>query len=195
MSAASVRRSSESAGVCTSTQRDFTLSCANGQLDGPTAPAWRWMVAFRVPMGTAKRGRTIVVVSDILERFEGVRERGPGQWAARCPAHEDRLPSLSVRELDDGTVLLHCFAGCSALDVCRAIGVGFRDLFAKQRVRLADDGERHRFSAAERLELLEHEIGVAFFIAHDFLRDKTIAQGSVQRLAQCLERIARARHA
>jgi putative DNA primase/helicase len=38
-------------------------------------------------------------------------------WSARCPAHDDRNPSLSVRDKDDGGVLVHCFAGCAQRDV------------------------------------------------------------------------------
>src|SRR5262249_10331976 len=32
---------------------------------------------------------------------------------ARCPAHDDRTPSLSVSDGNDGKVLVHCHAGCS----------------------------------------------------------------------------------
>lgn len=34
------------------------------------------------------------------------------QWLARCPAHDDHQPSLSIKETDDGRILFHCFAGC-----------------------------------------------------------------------------------
>ena len=49
----------------------------------------------------------------LLDRLERVTERGGGHYMARCPAHDDSNPSLSVREVDD-RVLVHCFAGCSA---------------------------------------------------------------------------------
>lgn len=35
-----------------------------------------------------------------------------GYGTARCPAHEDRSPSLSLRDGADGRLLLRCFAGC-----------------------------------------------------------------------------------
>jgi DNA primase len=38
--------------------------------------------------------------------------RSGSSWMAKCPAHEDRNPSLSIREVD-GKVLLHCHAGCT----------------------------------------------------------------------------------
>ena len=36
-----------------------------------------------------------------------------GQWIAKCPAHEDRNPSLSVGVGRAGQPLAHCFRGCS----------------------------------------------------------------------------------
>lgn len=53
----------------------------------------------------------------LLARLDAVKPTGPGRWLARCPAHEDRSPSLSIRELDDGRTFVHCFAGCYALEV------------------------------------------------------------------------------
>lgn len=47
------------------------------------------------------------------------RKSGSG-WAARCPAHEDRNPSLSIT-FRDGKILLHCHAGCSQDDVIAAL--------------------------------------------------------------------------
>ena len=41
-------------------------------------------------------------------------------WMAKCPAHNDHNPSLSIRELD-GKILVHCHAGCSQKDVLNAL--------------------------------------------------------------------------
>lgn len=64
----------------------------------------------------------------VLQRLDKAREHGAGRWMARCPAHEDRSPSLTVREVGD-RVLLHCFAGCETQAVLEAIGLQWRDLF------------------------------------------------------------------
>lgn len=50
-------------------------------------------------------------------------------WIACCPAHEDRSPSLSIREGDDGRTLIHCHAGCSVESICDAMGIRVSDLF------------------------------------------------------------------
>jgi len=46
--------------------------------------------------------------------------RSGRQWTARCPAHEDKNPSLAIAERD-GKILLHCFSGCSQRDVIAAL--------------------------------------------------------------------------
>ena len=67
-------------------------------------------------------------IDGVLARFQGVRRNGEG-WIARCPAHEDRSPSLSIHERD-GTILLYCHAGCTVEAVCAAAGIEMRELFS-----------------------------------------------------------------
>jgi putative DNA primase/helicase len=64
----------------------------------------------------------------LLVRFEEVKRVGPSSWMARCPAHDDRNPSLSV-SVKEGKLLLHCFAGCPAEAVLNAVGLSWRDLW------------------------------------------------------------------
>lgn len=42
-------------------------------------------------------------------------------WMARCPAHDDRTPSLSIQDAEDGRVLVHCHAGCEQAQVIAAL--------------------------------------------------------------------------
>jgi len=50
------------------------------------------------------------------------------EWTCRCPAHDDRNPSLSIGTGDDGRVLVKCHAGCEVEAVCHAIGLELQDL-------------------------------------------------------------------
>ena len=72
-----------------------------------------------------------MMVDDLLEKLDAVRPTARG-WRARCPAHEDRRPSLSVREGAEG-VLLRCWSGCRLEEVCSALSISIRDLFYAPR--------------------------------------------------------------
>lgn len=102
----------------------------------------------------------------LLSRLDGVRQTTAGRWAARCPAHDDRSASLSVHEKDDGTVLVHCFAGCGGADVIEAVGLTFAALFPP---RPQSHGERRSssrtyFDANAAMHALAHELAVSALI-------------------------------
>jgi hypothetical protein len=57
------------------------------------------------------------------------RRIGDARWVAKCPAHPDRSPSLSIGTGRDGRVLLNCFAGCAVTAILSVVGLKLRDLF------------------------------------------------------------------
>jgi len=63
-----------------------------------------------------------------------------GAWMACCPAHNDRTPSLSIRESNDGKVLVRCRAGCGQRDVIAALRA--RGLWAEIHRRTIISRER-----------------------------------------------------
>jgi hypothetical protein len=69
--------------------------------------------------------------AEFVSGLDKVRGAGTGRWMACCPAHDDKGPSLSIKETDDGRILVHCFAGCSANDVLGSMGLRMTDLFAE----------------------------------------------------------------
>ena len=64
----------------------------------------------------------------LLARLEGVKPAGDGRWYARCPAHADKSPSLSIRDTGE-KILIHCFTGCDAEDVLTAVGLTWKELY------------------------------------------------------------------
>jgi hypothetical protein len=68
-------------------------------------------------------------VDNFVSRLEGVRKIGADQWIAQCPSHGDREPSLSIKETQEKTVLIHCFAGCTPHEIVSAVGLNLSDLF------------------------------------------------------------------
>lgn len=67
-------------------------------------------------------------IEKVLSRLPGHRTAGDG-FKACCPSHEDRNPSLSIREADDGTVLVKCFGGCPTPQVVSDLGLNMAELF------------------------------------------------------------------
>jgi hypothetical protein len=53
---------------------------------------------------------------------------GGEQGVARCPAHDDRHPSLSLRDGRDGRLLVKCHAGCDWRAVLDALRRGLVQL-------------------------------------------------------------------
>ena len=58
--------------------------------------------------------------AEIIAKALGGRKAGCG-WIARCPAHDDLKPSLSIRETEDGKILVYCHAGCDQEHVIAAL--------------------------------------------------------------------------
>jgi hypothetical protein len=67
---------------------------------------------------------------DVLDRLD-VASRNGEKAMSFCPAHDDRTnPSLSLK-VENGKLLLHCFAGCRPEDIVSKVGLGMQELFAE----------------------------------------------------------------
>jgi len=133
-----------------------------------------------------------MTVETLLSRLDKSRPTGPGRWIAHCPAHEDRSPSLSIRELDDGRVLMHCFTGCPVADILAAIGLEFADLFPpKPPADPHVPPERRPFPALDILKALAFEATIVRLAARDLLEagDLVLGEAGFARLALASERI------
>jgi len=74
----------------------------------------------------------VVTIDEILRRLKVQKHAQPGRDnRCICPCHADKTGSLMVKLESDGRILMHCQAGCSVQDVCRAIGVEMADLHEK----------------------------------------------------------------
>lgn len=80
-------------------------------------------------MTTGDLNAPIARVIEALARVGCPPRRTGRSWRARCPAHADRTPSLSLSEGDAGRVLIHCFGGCDFHGVLQALGLSVEDLF------------------------------------------------------------------
>lgn len=152
-----------------------------------TAPAWHSR-----PSGQPGTER-------LLNRLDGVRGRGARGWTAKCPAHPDKHASLSVSEVADGKILVHCFAGCTALEVVQACGLELADLFP-ERLKPSTPEERRlarqhaseaRWMAAARV--LNEEAAVSLIAAKMISQGKELTIEDIRRLSLAYARIDEAR--
>lgn len=127
-----------------------------------------------------------------IERLQGAQSRGEGRWVARCPAHEDRTPSLSVREVEDGMIILHCFAGCSAEAIVAAMGLQMANLFQAKRPA-SMRGPAARLPAREILELIDQEVLLIALTALDLAEQGFLSEEAYERLFIAAARIGQAR--
>lgn len=129
--------------------------------------------------------------SKLLSRLQRVRRTGPGKWIASCPTREDRSPSLAIRELDDGRVLLHDFGGDSVEAILSAVGLSFADLYPEVPGGFAKPVKRP-FNAADVLSLVAFESSVAVIVIADVVEHGGATPEDLDRLLEAAQRLGHA---
>ncbi len=128
----------------------------------------------------------------LLSRLEKVKQTGKDRWIACCPAHADKHPSLNVRELPDGKVLIKCFTGCGAADVVAAVGLELSDLFPPRDDAPGEPArhqEREGFHAMDILIALAHEALIVDCAVGTLQRRGWLTDEECDRLALASDRI------
>ncbi|MDA1371707.1 MAG: hypothetical protein O2971_13230 [Proteobacteria bacterium] len=124
----------------------------------------------------------------LVGQLSHCKETSPRKWIARCPSHDDHSPSLSVRELADGHVLVKCHAGCETQEVLESVGLSMRNLFPDNQRAI----DRRKIWAKKHeliKELLsEEKMYVLIFNAH-VAAGKSATELEVKRVALARVRI------
>ncbi len=134
------------------------------------------------------------MIGNLLNRLEKVKG-AKGRWTACCPAHGDKSPSLAITQLDDGRILLKCFAGCSAYEVVSAVGMDMTDLFPKEN-KIVFKGEHQGlkpvarpFYATDLLKIIHFEALVTSLAAFDMSEGRQVSETDRKRLKTAFDRI------
>lgn len=130
----------------------------------------------------------------LLSRLDAVKQTGGDRWIARCPAHEDSRASLSIREMEDGRILVHDFAGCSVEKIVSAIGLDMSDLFPERELQHGKP-ERRPFPAADVLRCVIFEALVVATAAESMAGGEVLTQPDLDRLRLASARLQAARGA
>lgn len=116
----------------------------------------------------------------IITHLDGVKNTGQDKWIAKCPAHEDRSPSLAIREVEE-RLLLHCFAGCSAYEIVSAVGLELSDLFP-EKITAGSRPLSRPSPASDILRCLCSETTFLVVCASDLARGEKLKQEDKDRL-------------
>jgi hypothetical protein len=124
----------------------------------------------------------------LLSALDHVKRTGDGRWIARCPAHADRRASLAIRELPDGRVLVHCFAGCAVAEVVGAVGLDMTALFPEKNI-VDGKPERRPFPASDVLRAVSFETMIVALAAAQLAKGTPLADEDRERLKVAATRL------
>lgn len=128
-----------------------------------------------------------MIVDNFLSKLDKVHRTGAGKWQACCPAHDDRGPSLSIAEGDDGRILVHCFAGCAVHEIVAAVGIDIADLFPPRECN--GKPQRRPFHATDVLRGIGYEALVVAAAARTMANDGQLSPRDLERLVEAASRI------
>lgn len=117
----------------------------------------------------------------LLSRLANVKRSGK-HYMASCPAHGGH-DCLTVTDTDDGRVLVHCFAGCSAREVVESVDLRLSDLFpdSLNKEKRREYEIRSAKSAIQHARLIEE-------IASNQARESNLSNDDLETLRLALER-------
>jgi hypothetical protein len=131
------------------------------------------------------------MINTLLERLSKVRSTGRNTWRACCPAHDGTNPTaLNIKHEPDGRILLHCFQGCSALDVVNSVGLDIADLFPEEVHHQAP--VKKKFYATDILAAIKFESQLVLMAAFELRKNKPLDDTDMKRLELAYERIREA---
>lgn len=124
----------------------------------------------------------------LISKLDKVKQTGPGRWIACCPARDDKHPSMTIRELDDGRILIHDFGGSTVNEILDAIGLTFSDLYPPKAIGYAKP-ERRPFPAADVLRAIGYEALVVCAASVTMMSGEPFTQVDRDRLILAASRI------
>ena len=69
-------------------------------------------------------------LENIIAKLDKVKRVNGTQYKALCPVHNEKTPSLSIKEASNGDVIAYCFGcGATGIDVVSALGLEKSELF------------------------------------------------------------------
>ena len=122
-------------------------------------------------------------IEDLLNRFDGVRETGNGQYSCRCPAHEDKSNSLGIKQGDGDRILFNCFAGCDVKSILDAVNLKWSDIMPDNKLYQA---EKNGFNPYSVLKMIRDEVLIIGLASVDLRAGKKLSDEEHDRLLKAV---------
>ncbi len=130
------------------------------------------------------------IADRLLDRLEGVKQTGHNRWMAKCSAHDDRSPSLSIRETNDGILRIKCFAECGGADVMSAVDLELKDLYPEPLKHHSAPGKpNHWHAAREAFRVISQEALLVAIAAENLANGIALSDDDRGRLLLAAQRI------
>lgn len=143
-------------------------------------------VLFTAQVQRLRRSRSVEDILEYLAELYDAKRTGHKKFAALCPSHPDRNPSLKFG-LHNGVIVMRCHAGCDTAGVLAARGLTFRNLYLdgppptqaqRRQARMEQDTRERKKEAWNGLERavaahcrecwqLHHEVATRLIVAEE----------------------------
>mgnify|MGYP001140728273 CR=1 FL=1 len=134
-------------------------------------------------------------IDGFLARLDGVKKTGAGKWVAKCPTRQERTASLSIKQTEDGRVLLHDFGGDDAASILSALGISWVQLIPphlRRDKQAHTPAERQGHDAQAALNAIHTAATITRICANRMADGQPLADADRHALRQAVNTIDRA---
>ena len=137
------------------------------------------------------RPQAAFVGSDgLLARLTGVKSTGSNRWIAKSPTRNDKTASLSIRQTDDGSILLHDFGGASYFEIIAALGLQPIELIPEHLRHARDTAPNARRAPpipwADAYAAIAFQSSIVLVCAEDVTQGKALNDVALNQLANAV---------
>lgn len=128
-------------------------------------------------------------LDNLLSRLQKVKRTGKTDYIACCPAHQDKSPSMTIREVEPDHILLHCFAGCDVQNILGAVGLDFDDVYPDRARDEVRKPSAIPFNARDVLVCIASDAQLAYLFNCDVIAGKPVTPEECAAVQKALIRI------
>jgi hypothetical protein len=129
-------------------------------------------------------------IENLLSKLSGVKRSSNNSWMCKCPSHDDRNPSLAIKDTGEGKLLLKCMAGCSVSDILGSVGMDFADIMPKEQPKVHHTPPQQvKIYATDALKAIQFEARIVMLAAFELSKGITPVPADLERLKVAMERI------